>query len=937
MADDTNPDFGFDSTGAMTSNYQSSGSPDDFNSWGWKQIMAAITGLAGAGADDTAGFAGAGSVSNPQTLYDAADTLFVVQRTLQMVAQSVTAQANALAGGANAPWQGEAATTFTAAMNSLSQQIQANADVLSGGDAGINSVPNQLIANGEQLQEAIAKIHAIDSWYAQQAVNVGVKPMKDGLIPVSHRPDIVAMLDRDMRQVITDLAGRYTVTVDAIRPPDTAGTFTPNAGGQLPADPYGAGGLPPFTDAGGNPLTPVTGPGANGPGVNGPGADGLGAGGAGANGPGAGGPNAANAAGMTPAPLNFPGGGADGGAGAGAGAGGAGAGGAGAGGDGAGAGGVGAGGPNAANAAGMTPAPLNFPGGGGLDGGPGANAGGPAAKNNRLDAAGGPGAGAANQPVVPFNGQGLPAGATGGDPTGADAGGAAADPGGADAGGDGLQPGGGASPANAAGMTPPPLSFPTANDGLTSGPGANALDPANQPVVPFNGQGLPANGPGGTAGLPPNGASPANAAGMTPPPLNFPGANDGLTAGPGANALDPSSQQGLQDPSGNALGAHHGSGAGSGAGGAGGALPKVSAFPGGGGLPGSASGGGPGLPASGISDPVQHGDGLGTQGQDSTGGGLAASAGGESASGSAGGQQAGGGGMPFMPPMGGMGGGAGQNGGGDSRSDASGLLALQSFPGDTDDAGVVVGGIDSGGAAAGGPVGLTGLEGLEAPVQSAPSTPLQPAAEFHDPSQDFVHEVPATVDPGGVGAATSFGDSGSGVAMAPLPSSDGFGGQLLPQPHQSDVPPMAPASAAHDGFSEVHAPAVPQPGGAEDFSAWNGAGGPSGAGSPWTSGHHHHPNQEYQRAQAGPGADQPVVEAARAVWRPDRATPQPGSSSPFGTGEFRSSMAEPEHDSEPPPPEPPQAEDLVDRSAADLLARDAAQWDTPRTDASWLG
>ena len=262
MADEDSGNFGTDDDGAVTSTYQGGTSPDDFNSWSWKQIMAAIKGISAASSDDTAGFEAAQSVSDPSTLYDAADTILGVQQTLQMVYRSVSDQADALSGGDDAPWNGDAATAFNTMMDKLSRKIKANADVLSGGDSGTDAIPHQLWKNGQQLDTAIRTVDAIDAWYAQQAVALGVQPMGNGLIPVSQNAKIVEMLNHDMRQVITSLAGKYLITVDAVRNPDTAQTDTPNPdmpdpGGPGPDDPFGGGGNPfgdgPNADIGGGP------------------------------------------------------------------------------------------------------------------------------------------------------------------------------------------------------------------------------------------------------------------------------------------------------------------------------------------------------------------------------------------------------------------------------------------------------------------------------------------------------------------------------------------------------------------------------------------------------------------------------------------------------------------------------------------------------------
>lgn len=194
------------------------GSSSDYATWDWKQIKAAITGGA-AFSDEGGGAERAGQVSDPASLWRAGSTLLHVQQVLEMVGRQLEDQATAVAGGEGAPWRGEAAQQFLLMTRGFAQKVRAAAAVLSGGDTGTNSVPNQLVANGNSLSHAITLVEAIDSHYARQARLMGVQPMDNGLIPVSQKPEVVELLNRDMRRVLMDLADHYSVTIDAVRQP----------------------------------------------------------------------------------------------------------------------------------------------------------------------------------------------------------------------------------------------------------------------------------------------------------------------------------------------------------------------------------------------------------------------------------------------------------------------------------------------------------------------------------------------------------------------------------------------------------------------------------------------------------------------------------------------------------------------------------------------
>ncbi|MEU6194230.1 WXG100 family type VII secretion target [Streptomyces sp. NPDC047061] len=207
------------------------GSVTDYDNWDWKQIKAAVYGMS-SGVSTDANLAHARSIADPQSLLDAANAFFHVQRTLEGVTKSLVDQAKALAGD-NGPWGGSAADSFLDMMTNFSRQVKANADVLSGGSTGDHSIPHQLANNAISFQSAQNLLAEIDSFYADEAQRMGVTPMADGLIPISQKPELVAMMTDDMRAVLKSLAHSYQVTTDAIVNPTpvTSPTDNPNGSG----------------------------------------------------------------------------------------------------------------------------------------------------------------------------------------------------------------------------------------------------------------------------------------------------------------------------------------------------------------------------------------------------------------------------------------------------------------------------------------------------------------------------------------------------------------------------------------------------------------------------------------------------------------------------------------------------------------------------------
>ncbi|MFE2062747.1 WXG100 family type VII secretion target, partial [Streptomyces sp. NPDC059467] len=230
------------------------GSINDYNSWDWKQIMAAINGMS-AGTGSASNQERAKGISDPQSLMDAAGHFLNAQVVLSGIAKAIADQAKALAGE-NGPWKGDAADAFLDMINTFSRQVKATSDVLSGGEAG-NSVPQQLADNSVNLYNAQVKIADIDTWYANQAVRMGVKPMSNGLIPIHEKPELVEMMTSDMRAVLKSLAGEYQVTIDSVHtpPPVTSPTNNPDVPNNVPDL-----NTPDLTDSGNlpnvNPLDP---------------------------------------------------------------------------------------------------------------------------------------------------------------------------------------------------------------------------------------------------------------------------------------------------------------------------------------------------------------------------------------------------------------------------------------------------------------------------------------------------------------------------------------------------------------------------------------------------------------------------------------------------------------------------------------------------------
>jgi hypothetical protein len=233
---------------------------DVYNDWTWAQIEAAICGgsmiVPGAGGETKAQ-----GLADPGSLFTAGNVFEYVRLTLNMVAQSLTAQAEALAGPSDgAPWTGDAANEFYQMMQAYSAQVQANADVLSGLGPGSNpnanslTVPQELVNDANYLSKAQALVMDIDEWYAAQAKLIaeyyGLSAYDpSGLVHISQFPKLVSNMSNDMREnVLYPLESTFDWTNYTIQspPPLTApGTGNGGTGLPTPSPPPPTGAPPP--------------------------------------------------------------------------------------------------------------------------------------------------------------------------------------------------------------------------------------------------------------------------------------------------------------------------------------------------------------------------------------------------------------------------------------------------------------------------------------------------------------------------------------------------------------------------------------------------------------------------------------------------------------------------------------------------------------------
>ncbi|KJK33685.1 hypothetical protein UK23_45135 [Lentzea aerocolonigenes] len=203
-------------SGAVVATGDGSGSSKaDYDSWGWKEIMARITGSAAIGAEERTEL-GTSTASDPQTLWDAALSFRMVKEILASTGKSIADQTKALAGEGG-PWRGEAAKAFRGLMDEFSKSFIAHATQIDGGRARLSPVPEQLWSAGNYLAWAIQTVHDIDQFYAREAQRIAaikgedviIESDKGNLVHISKFPEIVKLLDRDMRQVLKTLAAEY--------------------------------------------------------------------------------------------------------------------------------------------------------------------------------------------------------------------------------------------------------------------------------------------------------------------------------------------------------------------------------------------------------------------------------------------------------------------------------------------------------------------------------------------------------------------------------------------------------------------------------------------------------------------------------------------------------------------------------------------------------
>lgn len=199
----------------------------DFDGLTWKQIEAAILG----GGSMTGGqdqLDRAYSNVNWQSLQAAAGVFQTTQLTLNVVAQAIKQQTEALAGADNGAWKGTAAKNFSAMMNDMAGKFDGLVHQITDGSSGGRNIPNQLANSAAYLQWAQNTLRYIDSYYAQQVIARG-KVLNDGRAFISQFPEAVEMMTNDMRAVGNTLSGEYHGFSVASYNPAPPQTPTPDA------------------------------------------------------------------------------------------------------------------------------------------------------------------------------------------------------------------------------------------------------------------------------------------------------------------------------------------------------------------------------------------------------------------------------------------------------------------------------------------------------------------------------------------------------------------------------------------------------------------------------------------------------------------------------------------------------------------------------------
>jgi hypothetical protein len=209
-----------ENTGVYSTGSGQTGDPnlEDYQGWDWKQLKAAVVGYA-ASNDETANLNAAGNV-DPSTLRYAGEAFQHAHDTMSMIATSLRAQAQAVAGE-NGPWSGAGAKAFLAKMETLAEHIEQHAERIAGGDSGSagNSVPSQLHHSGNVLAWAQNRLNYIDNYYAGWARKLGADVV-DGLTYISQIDGLPERMTADMRVVVGELAEQYKVTFSAVQQPE---------------------------------------------------------------------------------------------------------------------------------------------------------------------------------------------------------------------------------------------------------------------------------------------------------------------------------------------------------------------------------------------------------------------------------------------------------------------------------------------------------------------------------------------------------------------------------------------------------------------------------------------------------------------------------------------------------------------------------------------
>ena len=218
---------------------------DEYNSWTWREVKAALVGEFGdISEDQRSEIEAMGGIPDPEPLFLAAQEIAVIQDCYANLMEVLRIATEDLLQ----KWTGDAAYNFYAFIWQFHDAHRGQYESLADAPLGDKPIWLQVHNIGSRLYSSQYYIRDMDAYYAAMALGRGAGTRPDGLVAISDTPEVEQAFTDSARLLMNITADEYSFEADAIKTrqfvfdePAGAGTGEDYGDGDYGGGDYGGG------------------------------------------------------------------------------------------------------------------------------------------------------------------------------------------------------------------------------------------------------------------------------------------------------------------------------------------------------------------------------------------------------------------------------------------------------------------------------------------------------------------------------------------------------------------------------------------------------------------------------------------------------------------------------------------------------------------------